>query len=84
MNAQPNKAIPQHSTTLLKIYHQAGQKGDNAAKVNAAVLYAWGENVTHDKMKAYEYLKSALKAGKSEASGYLDRLCKESAWVCKD
>ena len=60
------------------------EKGDNAAKVNMAVLYAWGESVSHDKMKAYESLKNALKSGKSEAGDYLDKLCQESAWVCKN
>ena len=47
-------------------------------------MYAWGENIMHDKLKAYENLKAALHAGKSEASEYLDKLCRESAWVCKD
>ena len=58
--------------------------GDAAAQVNVAVLYAWGEDTVHDKMKAYENLRKALKSGKSEASSYIDKLCEESAWVCKD
>jgi len=47
-------------------------------------MYAWGEDIPNDKMKAYDNFKKALNAGKSEASQYLDRLCKESAWVCKN
>ena len=78
------QGVKKDEQKAFRLFQKGAQKGDDAAKVNAAVLYAWGENVTHDKMKAYDYLKSALKAGKSEASGYLDRLCKESAWVCKD
>lgn len=68
----------------LSLLEEAASKGDASAQVNIAVLYAWGENVTHDKMKAYENFRSALKNGKSEASGYLDKLCQESAWVCQD
>ena len=67
-----------------RFFQKGAKKGDEAAKVNVAILYAWGKDVTHDKMKAYEYLKSALKAGRSEASEYLDKLCNESAWVCKE
>lgn len=78
------QGVEKDEEKAFRFFQQGAKKGDEAAKVNVAVLYAWGENVTHDKMKAYEYLKSALKAGKSEASGYLDKLCKESAWVCKD
>ena len=51
-----------------RFFQKGARKGDEAAKVNVAVLYAWGESVTHDKMKAYEYLKSALKAGKSKSA----------------
>ncbi len=51
--------------------------------LNAALLYAWGEGVQQDKMKAYEYLKKARNAGKAEATPFIDRLCKESAWVCQ-
>jgi len=68
----------------LELLEEAASQGNAAAQVNLAVLYAWGEEVTHDKMKAYENFKSALKQGKSQASGYLDKLCKESAWVCQD
>lgn len=68
----------------VELLEEAATKGNAAAELNLAVLYAWGEEITHDKMKAYENLKSALKKGKSEASGYLDKLCKESAWVCQD
>jgi len=67
-----------------ELFSQGTQNGDGAAQVNMAVLYAWGQTVSHDKIKAYENLKKALKDGKSEASEYLDKLCQESAWVCKD
>jgi hypothetical protein len=35
-------------------------------------------------MKAYENLKKALSSGRTEASEYIGKLCKEKAWVCKD
>ena len=68
----------------LKLLEKAAALDNAKAQVNVAVLYAWGEGITHNKMKAYENLKKALSAGESEASGYLDKLCQESAWVCKD
>jgi len=67
-----------------KLFEKAANFGDSEAQVNVALFYAWGDGVKHDKMKAYENLKKALSAGQSEASEYLDKLCEESAWVCKD
>ena len=66
------------------LFQQGAALGDASAKVNVAILYAWGDDVSHDKMKAYENLKQALHQGKSVASEYLDKLCQESTWVCKD
>lgn len=68
----------------LTLFEKGAALGDSAAQVNAAILYAWGEGVKHDKMKAYDNLRKALKAGQSDASEHLDKLCIESAWVCKD
>ena len=62
----------------------AAKMGESAAQVNIGKMYAWGEDIMHDKLKAYDNFNQALHAGRSEASGYLDKLCKESAWVCKD
>jgi len=76
--------VDKNEKKAFELFKKAANMGDSAAQVNVAVLYAWGENRVHDKMKAYENLKKALNAGKSEASGYLDKLCEESAWVCKD
>ncbi|WP_309497207.1 tetratricopeptide repeat protein [Sulfurovum sp.] len=76
--------VEKNEQKALMLLEEASSKGDAAAQVNIAVLYAWGEDVTHDKMKAYENFRAALQNGKSEASGYLDKLCQESAWVCKD
>jgi TPR repeat protein len=57
---------------------------DAGAQINIAVIYAWGAKIIRNKPQAYVYLKKALKSGKSEASVYLERLCKESAWACQD
>ncbi len=75
---------PKDEQKAFELFRKGAAKGDSAAEVNAAILYAWGEEVTLDKMKAYEYLRKALKSGQSRASQYLDKLCQESAWVCKD
>ena len=76
--------VEQNEQKAFELFAKAAQLGDSEAQVNLAVMYAWGKDIKHDKMKAYENLKKALRNGKSEASEYLDKLCKESAWVCKD
>ena len=78
------KGVKKDQQKAFELFEKAAKMGDPAAQVNVGVLYAWGEDITNDKMKAYDNLKKALVAGKSEASGYLDKLCKESASVCQD
>lgn len=78
------KGVKKDQKKAFELFQKAASMGESTAQVNVAVLYAWGDGVTHDKMKAYENLKKALIAGQSEASGYLDKLCTESAWVCQD
>ncbi|HSR73725.1 MAG TPA: hypothetical protein VLL31_02695, partial [Sulfurovum sp.] len=78
------KGVAKDQQKAFELFQKAASMGDPSAQVNVAVLYAWGEGITHDKLKAYDNFKKALVAGKSEASGYLDRLCAESAWVCQD
>jgi len=76
--------VPKSETKALALLEKGAQANDSRAQVNSAKLYAWGDEVQHNKLKAYEYLKKALKAGEGEAGEYLDRLCKESAWVCQN
>jgi len=76
--------VEKNQNKAFGFFEKGASLGDGASQVNLAVLYAWGEGVTHDKMKAYEYLKKALQSGQSKAGEYLDLLCKESAWVCKN
>ena len=78
------KGVKKDQQKAFDLFQKAAKMGDPSAQVNVGVLYAWGEGITNDKMKAYDNLKKALVSGKSEASGYLDKLCKESAWVCQD
>ncbi len=78
------KGVKKDQQKAFELFQKAASMGDSSAQVNVAVLYAWGEGITHDKMKAYDNFKKALISGKSEASGYLDKLCTESAWVCQD
>ena len=78
------KGVEKNKITALEHFKKAAEMGSANAQINLGVLYAWGEDVPNDKMKAYINFKKALKAGKSEASQHLDKLCKESAWVCKN
>ena len=78
------KGGEKNSIKALGLFKSAAEKGNVNAQLNVAVLYAWGKDVPNDKMKAYANFKKALTGGKSEASGYLDKLCKESVWVCKN
>lgn len=77
-------SVKKDTQKAFELLKQGAQKGDSTAQINVALLYAWGEGVVQDKMKAYENLQKALQSGKSEASQYLDKLCKESVWVCKE
>jgi len=76
--------VEKNEKQALIFLEETAAKGNVAAQENSAFLYAWGENVPYNKMKADENFRAALKQGKSEASGYLYKLCKESAWVCRD
>jgi len=78
------KGGEQNNIKALELFKSAAEKGNANAQLNVAVLYAWGKGVPNDKMKAYANFKKALTGGKSEASQYLDKLCKESVWVCKN
>ena len=68
----------------LMLFEKAAQMGDANAQLNCGIRYAWGEEETADKLKAYEYLQKALASGKREAGEYLEKLCKESSWVCQN
>jgi len=76
--------VEKNNIKALELFKKAAQKENANAQFNLAVLYAWGEGVPNNKMKAYSNFKKALIAGKHEASQYLDKLCQESAWVCKN
>ena len=77
------KGVKKDEQKAFALFKKGAQKGDAIASLNVALLYAWGKKVPHDKLKAYDYLRVAAKNGKMVASTYLDRLCRESAWVCK-
>ena len=66
--------------TLLK---QGAASGDATAMFNLGKLYMTGaQGVSQDKLKAYEYLLKARKAGIRQAEPLLEKLCKTSPWVC--
>ena len=75
--------VKQNKVEAFELFKKAAQLGDGAAQINVALMYAWGEGIPNDKIKAYKNLKKALKQGRTEASTYLKRLCKESSWACQ-
>ncbi len=77
------QGVPKDQRKAFELFKKAAELGDARAQVNVGVMYAWGEGIVHDKMKAHENFKKALQVGQSEASTYLDKLCKESSWVCQ-
>ena len=66
------------------LFKKAALLGDAAAQINVALMYAWEKEIPNDKINAYKNLKAALKQGKTEASPYLEKLCKESSWACEN
>jgi len=77
------KGVPKDSKKALELLQKAASEGNHQAEYNLGILYGWGD-VQRDKLKAYENLTKAIKGGVSQAGDYLDKLCKESAWVCKN
>jgi len=78
-----SEEIPQDIKRGIDYLTMAADANDTKGQLNLGVIYGWKEGVVNDKYKAHTYLQQALKNGEGEASGYLDRLCKESSWVCK-
>ena len=78
------KGVPQDNKKALELLQKASKANDPQAQYNLGLLYGWGKDIQQDKLKAYENLTKAINAGVSQAGEYLDRLCKESAWVCKN
>ena len=78
------RGVEKNELKAFELLKKAARLGNSAAEVNVALIYAWGEAVPHDKMKAYKNLKQALSKGRTEASPYLEKLCKESSWACQN
>jgi TPR repeat protein len=78
------KGVPKDNKKALELLQKAVSEGNHKAEYNLGILYGWGDNIQRDKLKAYENLTKAIKGGVSQAGDYLDKLCKESAWVCKN
>ncbi|KYJ85588.1 tetratricopeptide repeat protein [Sulfurovum riftiae] len=77
------KGVKKNKLKAFELFKKAAEMGDSAAQLNVALMYAWGEGLPNDKIKAYKNLKKALSQGRTEASAYLERLCKESSWACQ-
>ncbi len=77
------KGVEKNELKAFELFKKAAKMGDSAAQINVALIYAWGEGLPNDKIKAYENFKKALSQGRTEASAYLEQLCKESSWACQ-
>ncbi len=77
------EGVKKDTNRAFSYFQKASEMGDANAKLNLGILYAWGEGINPDKLKAYDNLRAALQSGQTEAQRYLDRLCKESSWVCQ-
>jgi TPR repeat protein len=77
------EGVEKNELKAFELFKKAAEMGDGAAQINVALIYAWGEGLPNDKIKAYKNLKKALSQGRTEASSYLERLCKESSWACQ-
>jgi TPR repeat protein len=78
------EGVEKNELKAFELFKKAAEMGDGAAQINVALIYAWGEGLPNDKIKAYKNLKKALSQGRTEASSYLERLCKESSWACQN
>lgn len=77
------KVIPKDTNMALQLFAKAADMNDASAMMNLGILYGWKKDVPNDKLKAHRYLTKALAGGQGMAGVYLDKLCRESAWVCK-
>jgi TPR repeat protein len=68
----------------IEYFLKGSEFGDSKANLNLGIIYGWGEGSIQDRLKAYSYLKDALKSGESKANEYLETLCKETKWVCEE
>lgn len=64
-------------------YEEAAMKGNPQAMNLLAILYATGQGVEMDKIKAYQWWLKSARSGYSKAQQNLDILCQKSPWVCK-
>jgi len=78
------RGVEKNKTKAFELFKKAAKMGDSAAQINVALMYAWGKGIPSNKIKAYKNLKAALLQGRTEASPYLDRLCKENSWACQN
>ena len=79
-----SKDIKKDTQKAIEFLVKGAEFGDTKADLNLGLIYGWGENAIQDRLKAYGYLKEALTSGESEANEYLERLCKETKWVCEE
>lgn len=77
------KVISKDTTRAIELLTKAASMGDANAMMNLGVLYGWKKDVQSDKLKAHSYLTKAINNGQGMAGTYLDKLCRESPWVCK-
>lgn len=64
--------VDQDPDEALKWYQRAAEQGDSISQVNLGVLYASGNQIPMDRVKAYMWLHIAAKAGSVEGKEFRD------------
>ncbi|MEJ2489817.1 MAG: tetratricopeptide repeat protein [Sulfurovaceae bacterium] len=78
------KTFKKNTPKALEFFVKGSEFGDSKANLNLGIIYGWGDGSIQDRLKAYSYLKEALKSGEPKANEYLETLCKETKWVCEE
>ncbi|MBN2767808.1 MAG: sel1 repeat family protein [Campylobacterales bacterium] len=79
-----NKNFKKNNQKAIEFFTKGSEFGDETANINLGLIYGWGESDLQDKLKAYNYLKEAIKSGEPKAGEYMERLCTETKWVCEE
>lgn len=76
--------MEQNIKKALELFKKAKNKGSTIASLNLGIIYGFEDGIKHNKIQSFKYLKEALKNGESRAQEYIEKLCKESSWACRE
>jgi TPR repeat protein len=80
---ESGKGITQDYKEAVKWYRMAADQGYARAQLLLGIMYEKGKGTTQDHKEAAKWYRMAANQGNENAQRNLDRLCKESPWVCK-